>query len=414
MRLTTTPICLDVSRTLSRAGAGAPSGVDRVERAYIRWALEAEKAIFLARVFNGILLLDADGMRQFLALSDTPNGLDRPDTLSLLARRQSRGRRRAESTARRLARAASAWGRLPSVLAKELPSGFTYLSVGHSNQRTRLFEAVRAGGARRIICLLHDVIPLDYPEYTRPGAVERFAEQFRAMAEASDLMLCNSAHTQERARHWLSEMDVQVDTATALLGTDRLEADEVPMLGPKPGSPSFLCLGTIEPRKNHLLLLAIWRRFHETLPPEKIPHLHIVGRRGWENENILAILDRAPFMGRSVFEQGFLSDEDLAALMAQAHGLLFPSFAEGFGYPLVEALQAGKSVIASPLPPFGEIAGKGPRYIDPLDGSAWAKAILDLAAAPQPPENACPDDLPDWDSHFLALEHALQAQERNA
>ncbi|MFD2497976.1 hypothetical protein ACFSTI_02685 [Rhizorhabdus histidinilytica] len=67
-------------------------------------------------------------------------------------------------------------------------------------------------------------------------------------------------------------------------------------------------LSTIEPRKNHLLLLHVWRRMAETLGPERTPHLAIVGRRGWENENVLDMLERCEAIRGHVHELAGLSD----------------------------------------------------------------------------------------------------------
>ncbi|QHQ36843.1 glycosyltransferase family 4 protein [Algicella marina] len=401
-------ICLDITRTVSRAGAGAPSGVDRVERAYIRQVMKADRSYFLSRILGGFALLDSAGMQEFLHLADAGDGLDPPDMLSSLGRRQTPGHKRAESTIRRLALLTVRRTRLAAMLKADMQDGFTYLTTGHSNQTAFTYSAIRAGGAHTIATLLHDVIPLDFPEYTRPEAVPRFETQFRTMAEASDLLIHNSAYTAERAAHWLDEFGLAVPGVTALLGCDPLP---LPTATAAASPPTFVTLGTIEPRKNHLLLLNVWRRFHDTLPPEKVPHLHIVGRRGWENENIVDILDRAPFMGRTVFEHGFLSDEDLGALLSSATALLFPSFVEGFGYPLVEAVQMRKPCIAADLPPFREIAGDHVNYLDPLDGPGWAAEIMKhTEAKPDPAAADSPlPPLPSWDNHFRTVAHALAA-----
>lgn len=401
-------VCLDVTRTVSRAGAGAPSGVDRVERAYIREVLKADQPLFLSRVLGGFVLMDADAMRAFLDVADVPDALDKPDMLSQLARRQSTGQKRAESTVRRLGSSFARRSRLATLLMAAAPGGFDFLTVGHSNQSERVYTAVREAGARKIITLLHDVIPLDYPEFSRPTAVPRFAMQFKVMVQASDLLIFNSAYTEERAAHWMKEFNVDCSTVTTLLGCDPLPA---PISGGASSSahPAFVVIGTIEPRKNHLLLLNVWRRFYDTMALEDTPHLHIVGRRGWENENVIDALERAPFMGKTVFEHGFLTDTELGDLLHSAHALLFPSFVEGFGYPLIEALQMGKRTLCAPLPPFKEIAESAVTYIDPLDGLAWQNAILELAKQGDP-HSVLQPALPSWNNHFRSVGQAISAQ----
>lgn len=173
--------------------------------------------------------------------------------------------------------------------------------------------------------------------------------------------------------------------------------------------PYFVCLSTIEPRKNHRLLLDIWAEFHDTLPEDKIPHLHIVGRRGWLNEDVFETLDTAAFMGKTAFEHGQVPDKQLGPLLKGARALLFPSFAEGFGYPLVEALQMQVPVICSDLPSFFEITSDAPLYISTENRRNWSEKILEVATS-----NLIFDDLakntpelPNWEAHFHKIDTIL-------
>jgi len=142
--------------------------------------------------------------------------------------------------------------------------------------------------------------------------------------------------------------------------------------------PFFLTVGTIEPRKNHLVLLHAWRVLVEKLGP-KAPKLIIVGRRGWENENVIDIIERCQTLGDHVLECNRLPDVHLRRLMKQARAVLFPSFAEGYGLPLFEAMALRVPVICSDLQAFRDIAGPAPRYLDPIDGLGWARAIEEYA-----------------------------------
>jgi len=146
-------------------------------------------------------------------------------------------------------------------------------------------------------------------------------------------------------------------------------------------APYFLVLSTIEPRKNHLLLLNIWRRMIETLGPQRTPHLAIVGRRGWENENVVDMLDRCTAIHDHVHEYRGLSDAAIGTLLRRARALLCPSFAEGFGMPVTEALLCGTPVICSDLPALREAGGDVPDFIDPLDGPEWIRAVMDYSTS---------------------------------
>ncbi|NNU78977.1 glycosyltransferase family 4 protein [Halovulum dunhuangense] len=396
MRTGPQDIVLDVTRSLSRIGAGGDSGVDRVERAYIRHLMGLDgRVFFLTRVLRGAALLDRIGMARLLELAADPTHLPAPDLLGHLARRQNPARRRAESAARRLALGWATTQRLPGLLARHLSKGFAYINVGHTHLEPDHLIRLRAAGAGRIAVMVHDVIPLDYPEFSRPGTPAKFERLLRGVAANADIVIFNSADTATRAGRWFDRWGMSPATVTALLGVD--PADPTPTA--PAAHPHFVVLGTIEPRKNHLLLLNIWRRMHDTMPEADIPHLHIVGRRGWENENILDMLDRAPFMGRTVFEHGYLPDPDMNRLLGGARALLFPSFAEGFGYPLAEALQMGVPAICADLPVYREIVGDAATYLDPLDAPAWLAAISDFSALIQP-NSISSLKIPFWDQHF--------------
>ncbi len=390
-------ILLDISRTVSRAPTPHPTGIDRVERAYIRHFLQAETPVFfLSRVLKGYVLLDRAAMQAIWPMITGAAPWQKPDLIArLFSHKLPRATNRAESTLRRQARAACLRPGLAKMLARHMGSGFTYLNIGHANRKPALWQAVRAGGAGQMLAMVHDVIPLDYPEYTRPDTAARFESELKATATACDTLIYNSEDTATRTARYLRKWGVSPAGLPVLLGTDPLPA---PAPAPLADPAEFVILGTIEPRKNHRILLDIW--------PDIPAHLHIIGQRGWKNETVFNTLDTSPMMGKTVFEHRNLDDAALARRLAAARALLFPSFAEGFGYPLVEALQAGLPVIAADLPCFREVAGDLPTYLPPDDAPAWQAAIKAAAATPRPqiPENA---GFPTWDQHFAKLDMFL-------
>ena len=386
-------ILLDISRTISRAPYPHPTGIDRVERAYIRHFIQSDTPVFfLSRVLKGYVLLDRAAMLAIWPMITGEAPWQQKDLIArLLSHKLPDAVNRAESTLRRAARASCLRAGLAKMLRTNLPRGFTYLNVGHSNRKAALWQAMAAGGAGKMLAMVHDVIPLDHPEFTRPDTAARFESDLKATAQACDALIYNTDDTATRTRKWLQKWGLAPTPLPILLGVDPLPR---PAPAPLADPAEFVILGTIEPRKNHQLLLDIW--------PDIPAHLHIIGTRGWQNEAVFSCLDSSPMMGKTVFEHGNLDDTALAARLSRARALLFPSFAEGFGYPLIEALQSGLPVICADLPCFHEIAGSLPTYLPPDDPAVWKAAILATAGTPREeiPENV---GFPTWDQHFTKL-----------
>ena len=359
-----TRVILDISRLISRLRHVTPSGVDRVEMAYARG-----------------LLAHYGGDLAFAAVH--PSGIyGRLPRTAALAFLDETERSWAHQNERAPARSLVSVGRWLVALRPirtGMGSGEVYVQVSpHHLTRPAQVRRILAQENARFVCMVHDLVPIEYPEYARPGGAELHARRMATVAERADAVIVNSAATGTSLRRWIEgQGGTSPPIHVALLGTEPVA--EAPRASPANGRPFFLCLGTIEPRKNHLLLLHLWRRMAETLPSESVPRLVVVGRRGWENEQILDLLDRCPALKPHVEEVNNCSDFELAGLLRDARALLMPSFAEGYGMPVAEALSVGTPVIASAIAAHREVGGEVPDYLDPLDGPAWQAAILDHA-----------------------------------
>ncbi|WP_226624838.1 glycosyltransferase family 4 protein [Alloyangia pacifica] len=387
---------LDLTRLVSRAGR-VRTGVDRVEYAYLDRLLQEPVPLFgLVKTSLGYLLLDGAGCAALKAQMDAQDWPE-ADLLGRLARRGDPHRAGTETALRANALARAIPALLGPLLRRHLPAGTVYLNTGHSNFSEQVITALRRVEGSRIAVLLHDTIPLDWPQYQRAGSAQRFAGFLRRVGRHADLVICNSEATRaDMARH---------------LGPDALPETLVAHLGvtpPAPGTapegqwtkdPYFVILGTIEPRKNHALLLDIWR---ELTPPA---HLLICGARGWNNAEVFAALDASI---PNVHELPGLDDAQIAALLAKSAGLLFPSHAEGYGLPPVEAAALGVPVLAAPLPVLREVLGDIPIYADESDRYLWAARIRQMAkgyrAQPDAARTTQAGYLPPtWDAHFKAV-----------
>ena len=356
-------IVLDLSRLLSRIHHPTPTGVDRVEMAYARELLRLapERLAFGAVHPFGIY-----------------GRLPRTTALRFLDWTESRWESRQANMkpVSRIDVAAVLLSLRPRRIGTaRTPRVFLQSSPHHLHNR-KMVERILRRESAKFLCLLHDLIPIEYPEYARPGGAALHLLRVETVAQLADAVIGNSEATLRSFAPYLTAAKRDIPVRVAHLGLSRpLDAKPVPHTD---AEPYFLCLGTIEPRKNHLLLLHMWRAFAQRT--EKVPRLILVGRRGWENENIVDLLDRCPALRGHVEERQTIGDGELRGLLARARALLMPSFAEGYGLPVIEALDAGVPVICSDLPALREAGGAVPEYLDPLDGAAWVRAIEEYAS----------------------------------
>jgi len=391
---------LDITRLIRRAGR-RPTGIDRVELAYLQHlGRDAVPLFALARSAWGYILLDRDGIEDIAARLTGARPWGQADLLSLLARRLAPGIRRAESDLRRAACARCRPGGLARMLRRHLPGGFSYLNVGHSNLSARTLRGVRRGGAGRVAVMVHDVIPLEFPHYQRPGTPEAFRARLQRVRAQADLILYNSADTRARAEARMWAWGPVPDGVVAHLGVEPPEPGDLPP-GIDPERPYFVALGTIEPRKGHDLLLDLWEELGAEMGPA-VPGLILCGARGWNNQAVFDRLDRLP-PGGPVQELAGLDDARIAALLLHSRGLLFPSRAEGYGLPPIEAAALGVPVVSGDLPSVREILGNIPVYVKESERYQWLSAVKTLSKGQRAPGEAAGKAgfvPPGWKDHF--------------
>jgi glycosyltransferase involved in cell wall biosynthesis len=363
-QMTAPCLTLDISRLLSRSGEAVPTGIDRVELAYAEYLMREapERTEFVA----------LHPLGRFGALNfEVTSWFIR--TLSERWNRATEDDGRAARAGRRVLHRQILLGPDRSLRAAQGRSAYLLLSHHHLT-RPRVIARTLSRRPTAFVPMVHDLIPSDYPEYARPKEPAKHLRRIETVARFADGILVPSQavrqsvlpHLQRAGR---SHVPVQVVA----------HGVHLPDIAPGPvaraGRPYFVCLGTIEPRKNHLLLLNIWRRLVEVLG-EKAPRLILVGKRGWENENVIDMIERCPALQGVVEEHSALPDEQVTQLLLGARALLFPSFVEGFGLPLAETLALGVKVVCSDIPVFREIAGDAAEFLDPLDGLGWMQAII--------------------------------------
>lgn len=403
------PLLLDLSRLLARAGRLVPTGIDRVELAYAQHYLNATSH----RVsFAGMASWGRFGMldrRTVATLVDVlTTGWSGRDGAAPGEHRAEAARIAAKLKRNLIWRAE---GELMARSRNEA-TPFIYLLVSHHHlERPGLFRRMKERAGARFVGLIHDLIPFQHPEFVRPGQAERHARRMETMANYADAVIANSLVTQEAFQPFLDGAGRFPPVVVAPLGVDMRPPAE-----PRPRSdafPYFVCIATIEPRKNHLLLLNVWRRLTDVMGAAA-PRLVLVGQRGWENENVVDMIERCSPLVGVVTEYGGLPDAEVASLLLGARALVLPSFVEGYGLPLAEALSLGTPALCSDIPALREVGGDTPEYLDPLDGPGWLAAVMDYARPDsarraQQVERIGSWRPPSWPDHFRAVDGVLKA-----
>jgi glycosyltransferase involved in cell wall biosynthesis len=232
----------------------------------------------------------------------------------------------------------------------------------------------------RPVFMLHDLIPMRHPEYSGPFLCKHHSRAVRTAARCAAALIATSHAAADELRQALREegrSDLPIHVAPLPVDDDILET---PTTGQLPREPYFVMVGSIDQRKNHRLILHVWRDMIRR-DAAAVPKLVIVGPRGLRAADILDFIERSPGLAERVIVRNGLSTPAMREVVRGARALLMPSFTEGFGLPIIEALTLGVPVIASDIPAHREAGGAHAIYIDPLDGFAWRDAILAGAEA---------------------------------
>jgi len=378
---------IDISRVLERLLKGRlPTGVDRVILAYVlRWGGVAQALLQKGRWRR---VLPVRESRKLFDLLLTP-----PERFNQRVWQQ-------------IARAT-----MPPWPSQCLADGFSF-HLGQTGVDQPGFEGWVRHSRQRPVFFVHDLLPLEHPEYFAPDHARQHAARIEVMLRLGQALIANSDATREAITRFAHTRQLPLPPiATAALAPAPLPPASAEGEVPPLAGPYFVVLGTIEPRKNHLLLLNVWREMlSRNIQP--MPKLVVVGQRGWECEQVVDMLDRCEVLRPHLIEVPRCSDAALAGYLRHARALLFPTFAEGYGMPLVEALSLGTPVIASRLPVFHEVAGEVPDLLSPIDGEGWLAAVVDYCA---PDGRLRPAQLlrlrrhqaPTWNGHFRAVERLL-------
>lgn len=359
-----------------RWAGGLPTGIDRVCLAYLQAFGARSRAVIQYHGYRRIL--SAERSAWLFRLLESPTSDFRRKLVLGLAR---------------------------SVFDRpESGRGLLYLNIGHTGlDQEGLAGWIKKTGVRPVY-FIHDLIPITHPQFCRAGELDKHRRRMTTVLDTAHGVIGNSQATLGSLAAFAEGEGRPMPSAIAgWLGT---HVSPPPSITPT-SQPIFVALGTIEARKNHMMLLEIWSRLASSAR-RPIPRLLLIGQRGWECPDVFDRLEKDERLHGIVVELNDCSDAEIADHIAGARALLFPSQAEGFGLPLTEALALGTPVVASDLPVFREIGQAVPELIPAEDADAWLEAVLAYADADNPRRRSQLDRVAkfkpfSWQDHFAAI-----------
>lgn len=234
-----------------------------------------------------------------------------------------------------------------------------------------------------IISVIYDLIPLTHPQFCDEGLVRVFDRWFDWIAQTADGFMAISQTISNQVK---AELQSRLGNSAANqrwhghfhLGSELDLSDPASKIDPallqifEESAPVYLMVSTIEPRKNHAYLLDA---FELLWAKDKDVRLCLIGKIGWKCEALVARIKRHPQWGKRLFMFNRANDRSLEYAYAHSRALVFPSYVEGFGLPLVEAMQRGLPAIASDIPVFREVGGDFMAYFDLANPDSLAQTI---------------------------------------
>ncbi len=235
-----------------------------------------------------------------------------------------------------------------------------------------------------LISMIYDIMAITHFQYFHPLFTYEFMEFISAHILYDDLILVNTADTRNTLLSFAKKAGIEsLCVEVVPLGGDFQGRQEVPdsteqvqesvkqTAGLK---PYLLLVGTIEPRKNHRLLYDAYRR---RLHKEEI-NIIFAGRVGWIEKEFMDTLYQDPDYGKRIHHISNASNQDLRYLYHHAFAVAFPTHMEGYGLPVVEALENGDVVIASDIPVLREVGGDYCIYFKENDVDDFSDKVVDL------------------------------------
>ncbi|MDA8139715.1 MAG: glycosyltransferase family 1 protein [Desulfobacteraceae bacterium] len=264
-----------------------------------------------------------------------------------------------------------------------------------SSWHSDLFEQVEELKRRGVIIVsvIYDLIPLTHPHFCDEGLVTAFINWFAWVTKIADGFIAISKAIRDEVKVNV-ERSIQTQGPVPkwydyfYLGSD-LDLSEKCRLGRprtkspfEEGVPVYLMVSTIEPRKNHAYLLDAFDLLWEF--GIRI-NLLLIGKIGWKCQELMKRIIDHPEYNQRLYFLNRATDTELEYCYSNSRCVLLSSFVEGFGLPLVEAMQRGIPVMASDIPVFHEVGGDYVAYFDLSEPRSLANLVLQFEKSGQFP-----------------------------
>lgn len=232
--------------------------------------------------------------------------------------------------------------------------------------------------------LVHDLLPIQLPDYFSDTNAKRLHEQWLTMIASADEAICVSRATLDAYKDWLFKQNLEasknlnfqwvhsgadIESSNPSAG---FPADAQSLLYELSARTSFLCVATLEPRKAQEQVLdaieVLWNKGIDA-------NLVLVGHKGWKVENLIEKICYHPEHGKRLFWLEGISDEYLAEIYKASTCLISASINEGFGLPLIEAARYGIPIVARDIPVFREVAGNHAFYFSGESANDLSNAL---------------------------------------
>lgn len=228
-------------------------------------------------------------------------------------------------------------------------------------KRSYLLPILKEQGAK-IIAHIYDIISVTHPQYCLERGVYNFMDFIGAHLQYADEIIVNAKATVDELEKLTGRLGCKLPPCHVVpLGADFREKKEIAasdmdakLVEAVEAAPFILMVGTIEPRKNHKLLL---EAYDEGLK-ELGYHIIFAGYLGWNMEEFAEKLHAHPDFGTKIHHFEGLNDDAISYLYQHAKFLAFCSYTEGFGLPIIEAIQRGTPVLAANVPVLREVGGE--------------------------------------------------------